>query len=81
MAAGEGVGGSCVSAGFLGAAQIADINMVSRGSMDHESLSRRLNPEDESFFVLDILLLFRVRVMVGFSSRSGGRTCKSARQL
>lgn len=67
--------------GFLGAAQIVDINMVSRGKMDHESLLDGLHAEDESSFVSGIMLLFRVGLIVWFSSRSGGRTCKSARLL
>lgn len=50
------------------AAQITDINMASWASMDHRSLSRGLNPENEPFFTLDILLLFRVRVIMCLGS-------------
>lgn len=61
---------------FLTAAQNMDINMAidcsmdlghqmaSGGSMDHGSLSRRLNPENKPFIVLYILLLLIVRMIV-----------------
>lgn len=49
-------------------AQITDINMASWASMDHRSISRELNPESEPFFTLDILLLFRVRVIMCLGS-------------
>lgn len=38
----------------------------------YRSLSRKLNPENEPFFILDILLL-RVRVIIQLGSISGGR--------
>lgn len=42
--------------------QTVGINTVSGGSMGPGSLSRRLNPENKPAFLLDILLLLRVRV-------------------
>lgn len=52
----------------MAAAQIMNINtvsidMVSGNSMDHRSVSRRLNAENEPFFISDILLLIRVSVI------------------
>lgn len=64
IAASGSMDGSWASTWFLGAAQIVDNSMVSGGSIDDESLSRRLNPEDESFFISDTLLLLRVRMIM-----------------
>jgi hypothetical protein len=36
-----------------------DSNMASSGTKDHGELSRRLNPESEPFFILDVFLLLR----------------------
>lgn len=48
---------------FLAAAQAIDTNMVSGGIKYHRSLSKRFNPENEPFFISDILLLIGVKVM------------------
>ena len=63
------------------AAWILDINLVSGGSMDYRSLSRKLNLENEPFFTLDILLLLRVRVILQLDSVSGARTYACSRLL
>lgn len=39
-------------------------SMVSRSSMDHEGLLRRSNPVSGTFFILNILSLFRTKVIV-----------------
>jgi hypothetical protein len=45
---------------LLEAAQTMNINRAS-GSMDHRSPLWKLNPENELFFIFDILLLLRGR--------------------
>lgn len=57
----------------LATAQIMNISRVSGDSMDHRSLSKRLNPENEPFFISAILLL-RVRVITWLGSMSPDRT-------
>lgn len=54
-------------------------SMVSSSSMDHGGLSTRFNPENESFFTLDILLFLRVRVILWLGSEFRDRTCASSR--
>lgn len=49
--------------------------MASRGSADHRGLLKRSSLEDEPFFILDILLLLRNRVIVG-SMLEAGSECK-----
>lgn len=49
-------------------------------SRDHGCLLRTLNPENESYFNLDILLLFRVREILGLRV-SESRTCECSRLL
>lgn len=44
------------------AAQIMNIDVASGCSTDHKSLSGKLNPEKEPFFITDSLLLLRVMV-------------------
>jgi hypothetical protein len=60
------------------AAWIMNSNMVSGSNTDHKSLSSRLNPEIKPFFISDILLLLRVRVMVWCV---GHGACMNSRML
>jgi hypothetical protein len=41
-----------------------NLNMGFGSSMDHGSLLRKLNPENELFSIVNILLLLRARVIV-----------------
>lgn len=54
---------------FPVAAWTTDINVVSRGNMDHRSPLRRRNPVNKPVFISDILLLLRVRVIVWSKQR------------
>lgn len=70
--------GSQTSTWFL---EIMDISMVSDiANRDHGCLLRTLNPENESYFNLDILLLLRVREILGLRV-SESRTCECSRLL
>jgi hypothetical protein len=40
-----------------------DTKEAFRGSIDHRGLLRRSNPENDSFFMLTILLLLRTRAI------------------
>ena len=58
-----------------------NLNMGFGSSMDHGSLLRKLNPENELFSIVNILLLLRARVIIGLGIMSGGRIFQSSRLL
>ena len=49
-----------------------DTKGASRGSIDHKGLSKRTNPENKLFFILDILSMLRTRVITQLGSMFGG---------
>lgn len=60
---------------------IKEICMGSSSCTDHGSLSKRLHLGNEPFFILDILLLLRVRVIARLGSMSVGRNPESSSLL
>lgn len=49
-----------------------DTNMASRSSMNHGGLSRESNPENEPFFISDILSLLKIKVVMRLGGMLGG---------
>lgn len=64
----------------LAMAQTTVTSMASGSSMNHGGLSRRLNPEDEPFFILGLLLL-GATIIVHLDNTFQGRTCTISRLL
>lgn len=62
----------------LAMAQTTVTSMASGSSMNHGGLSRRLNPEDEPFFILGFLLL-GATIIVHLDNTFQGRTCTISR--
>lgn len=51
-----------------GVAQASNIHMASRDSVNHRDLLRKSNPENELFFIPDILSLLRARAILRLPS-------------
>lgn len=74
--------GTQISAWLLAATLTTmDTNKAFGGSMDHGNTSRRLSAESEPLFISDILLLLRVRVMVGLGGVFADGTHEGSRLL